>query len=418
MKKIGRKLIHLLLLFLALNLSLAGLTRRAKASDDAFYNMKARAAYAIDAQTGQVLYQKNANKTYPIASLTKILTLAVIEQDIKDHKLSWDQKIKITPAVAKVANDWHFSNVQLNASEQYSVRQLVESMMLVSADGSTEALALADAGSTVAFNRKMQVVARKAGVTDAKIYNMIGLPNSSLGKHRLKNVDKDAENEMSAKDLALVSRYVINKYPETLKITKKKFANFDVTAGQQYQMVNINALLPQNGYAPKDWEIDGLKTGNTDAAGKCIVTTGTYAGRRVILVALHTSGDWNNQSKMQKEFYEALAANYQPVELKKITDLPKGVQQARVVHAKKQRHVRLQLAEPQWIWLRKGENWSAAKPKFMPANNRQSVTGRLEAPLKKGQKVGQIELQIQGMPAMKVLVTSSQKVAVRSFWSR
>lgn len=418
MKKIGRKLIHLLLLFLALNLSLAGLTRRAKASDDAFYNMKARAAYAIDAQTGQVLYQKNANKTYPIASLTKILTLAVIEQDIKDHKLSWDQKIKITPAVAKVANDWHFSNVQLNAGEQYSVRQLVESMMLVSADGSTEALALADAGSTVAFNRKMQAVARKAGVTDAKIYNMIGLPNSSLGKHRLKNVDKDAENEMSAKDLALVSRYVINKYPETLKITKKKFANFDVTAGQQYQMVNINALLPQNGYAPKDWEIDGLKTGNTDAAGKCIVTTGTYAGRRVILVALHTSGDWNNQSKMQKEFYEALAANYQPVELKKITDLPKGVQQARVVHAKKQRHVRLQLAEPQWIWLRKGKNWSAAKPKFIPANNRQSVTGRLEAPLKKGQKVGQIELQIQGMPAMKVPVTSSQKVAVRSFWSR
>ena len=418
MKKIGRKLIHLLLLCLALNLSLAGLTRRAKASDDAFYNMKARAAYAIDAQTGQVLYQKNANKTYPIASLTKILTLAVIEQDIKDHKLSWDQKIKITPAVAKVANDWHFSNVQLNAGEQYSVRQLVESMMLVSADGSTEALALADAGSTVAFNRKMQAVARKAGVTDAKIYNMIGLPNSSLGKHRLKNVDKDAENEMSAKDLALVSRYVINKYPETLKITKKKFANFDVTAGQQYQMVNINALLPQNGYAPKDWEIDGLKTGNTDAAGKCIVTTGTYAGRRVILVALHTSGDWNNQSKMQKKFYEALAANYQPVELKKITDLPKGVQQARVVHAKKQRHVRLQLAEPQWIWLRKGENWSAAKPKFISANNRQSVTGRLEAPLKKGQKVGQIELQIQGMPAMKVPVTSSQKVAVRSFWSR
>lgn len=354
MRRFGRKLIRCILLVLALNLSLASFTSQAKASDNTFYDMKARAAYAIDAQTGQVLYQKNAKKTYPIASLTKILTLAVIEQDIKEHKLSWDQKIKVTPAVAKVANDWHFSNVQLNAGEQYSVRQLVESMMLVSADGSTEALALADAGSTAAFNRKMQAVAKKAGVTDAKIYNMIGLPNSSLGTHRLKNVDKDAENEMSAKDLALVSKYVINKYPETLKITKKKFANFDVTAGQQYQMVNINALLPQNGYAPKDWEIDGLKTGNTDAAGKCIVTTGTYAGHRVILVALHTKGDWNNQSKMQKEFYEALAANYQPVALNKITDLPKQVQRARVVHAKKQRYVRLQLAKPQWVWVRKG----------------------------------------------------------------
>jgi D-alanyl-D-alanine carboxypeptidase (penicillin-binding protein 5/6) len=417
MKKFGSKLIRYLLLFLALNLSLAGFTSQAKASDNAFYDMKARAAYAIDAQTGQVLYQKNANKTYPIASLTKILTLAVIEQDIKEHKLSWDQKIKVTPAVAKVANDWHFSNVQLNAGEQYSVRQLVESMMLVSADGSTEALALADAGSTAAFNRKMQAVAKKAGVTDAKIYNMIGLPNSSLGVHRLKNVDKDAENEMSAKDLALVSKYVINKYPETLKITKKKFANFDITAGQQYQMVNINALLPQNGYAPKDWEIDGLKTGNTDAAGKCIVTTGTYAGRRVILVALHTKGDWNNQSKMQKEFYEALAANYQPVALNKITDLPKRVQRARVVHAKKQRYVRLQLAKPQWVWVRKGTDWRAAKPKFIPAAARRSVTGRLEAPLKRGQDIGHVELQIQGMPAVKVPVTSKQTVAVRSFWN-
>jgi D-alanyl-D-alanine carboxypeptidase (penicillin-binding protein 5/6) len=417
MRRFGRKLIRCILLVLALNLSLAGFTSQAKASDNAFYDMKARSAYAIDAQTGQVLYQKNAKKTYPIASLTKILTLAVIEQDIKEHKLSWDQKIKVTPAVAKVANDWHFSNVQLNAGEQYSVRQLVESMMLVSADGSTEALALADAGSTAAFNRKMQAVAKKAGVTDAKIYNMIGLPNSSLGTHRLKNVDKDAENEMSAKDLALVSKYVINKYPETLKITKKKFANFDVTAGQQYQMVNINALLPQNGYAPKDWEIDGLKTGNTDAAGKCIVTTGTYAGRRVILVALHTKGDWNNQSKMQKEFYEALAANYQPVALNKITDLPKQVQRTRVVHAKKQRYVRLQLAKPQSVWVRKGEDWPAAKPEFVPATAKQSVTGRLKAPLKKGQSVGNVELQIQGMPTVKVPVTSSQTVAVRSFWN-
>lgn len=413
MKKIGRKLVCCLLLLLSFNLSLVGFEDHVQASSTGFYDMKARAAYAIDAQTGQVLYQKNATKVYPIASLTKILTLAVIEQDVRDHRLSWNQKVKISPAVAKVANDWHFSNVQLNAGERYSIRQLAESMMLVSADGSTEALALADAGSTAAFNKKMQQVARAAGVHDAKIYNMIGLPNSSLGKHRLKGVPKDAENAMSAKDLALISRYVVNKYPETLKITKKKFANFDVSAGQQYRMVNINALLPQNGFAPKDWTIDGLKTGNTDAAGKCIVTTGTYAGRRVILVALHTKGDWNNQSKMQKEFYEALAANYQPVELRKITALPKGVQQTRVVHAKGRRHVRLQLAHPQWVWMKKGTNWQATKPRFVAASARRSVTGKLQAPLKKGMRVGKIELQITGMPVFTIPVTSGQTVAKR-----
>ena len=87
----------------------------------AAFKLNARSAYAIDAQTGQVLYQKNARKKYPVASLTKVLTLAVIEQDVAAHKLRWNQKVKVTPAVAKVANDWHFSNVQLNAGESSTV---------------------------------------------------------------------------------------------------------------------------------------------------------------------------------------------------------------------------------------------------------------------------------------------------------
>ena len=67
-------------------------------------------------------------------------------------------------------------------------------------------------------------------------------------------------------------------------------ANFRVSANQEYQMININSLLPENGFAPKNGTIDGLKTGNTDTAGKCIISTGMFAGRRVIVVALHTKG--------------------------------------------------------------------------------------------------------------------------------
>lgn len=417
MRKIKQIIKRCFIALLAMSMGLFGAISSVSANSQPFYQMDARAAYAIDAQTGQVLYQKNAKKVYPIASLTKILTLAVIEQDVKDHHLSWNQKIKITPAVAKVASDWHFSNVQLNKGESYTVRQLTESMMIVSADGSTEALALADAGSTAAFNKKMQAVAHKAGVTDAKIYNMIGLPNKSLGKNKLKGVDKDAENKLSARDLALVSKYVIEKYPDTLKITKKKFANFQVSAGQQYQMVNINALLPQNGYAPKDWTIDGLKTGNTDAAGKCIVSTGTYAGRRVIVVALHTKGDWNNQSKMQKEFYEKLSASYQPVNLQKIKALPKSVQRTRIVHAKKH-YVNLALQKPTTVWVPKGtNNWRTTKPTYQVAASKRSIGGKLKAPVKKGQRVGQINLHLTGLPEMSIPVTANQTIKARSLWN-
>ncbi len=377
-------------------------------ADTAAFQMDARAAYAIDAESGQVLYQKNATKRYPIASVIKILTLGVILQDIRNHHLKWDQKIKITPAVAKMADDWHFSNVPLMNGEEYIVRQLVDSMMLVSADGSTEALALADAGSTAAFNKKMMAFAKKAGVTDIKIYNMIGLPNGDLGKHKLKGVDKDAENLLSAKDVALISKYLVENYPETLDITKQKFANFDVTKDQQYLMTNVNALLPQNGFAPKNGEIDGLKTGNTDRAGKCIVSTGTFAGRRIILVALHTKGEWNDQSKMQQDFYNKLIDEYQPVEIKKVSDLSAKLTSVKVKNGKNKNKTNIKLTKESTVWLPKNMKLQATKPTLLVQGDDQK---QLTAPVKKNQQVGSIRLHIPGLPDFNIPVSTSQSVA-------
>ena len=414
MKKVKSFFAKLLLMTAIISICLNGLGMFAKVhADTAAFQMDARAAYAIDAESGQVLYQKNATKRYPIASVIKILTLGVILQDIRNHHLKWDQKIKITPAVAKMADDWHFSNVPLMNGEEYTVRQLVDSMMLVSADGSTEALALADAGSTAAFNKKMMAFAKKAGVTDIKIYNMIGLPNGDLGKHKLKGVDKDAENLLSAKDVALISKYLVENYPETLDITKQKFANFDVTKDQQYLMTNVNALLPQNGFAPKDGEIDGLKTGNTDRAGKCIVSTGTFAGRRIILVALHTKGEWNDQSKMQQDFYNKLVDEYQPVEIKKVSDLSAKLTSVKVKNDKNKNKANIKLTKKTTVWLPKNIKLQATKPTLRVQGDDQK---QLTAPIKKNQQVGSIELHIPGLPDFNIPVSTSQSVAKKSMF--
>lgn len=414
MKKVKSFFAKLLLMTAIISICLNGLGMFAKVhADTAAFQMDARAAYAIDAESGQVLYQKNATKRYPIASVIKILTLGVILQDIRNHHLKWDQKIKITPAVAKMADDWHFSNVPLMNGEEYTVRQLVDSMMLVSADGSTEALALADAGSTAAFNKKMMAFAKKAGVTDIKIYNMIGLPNGDLGKHKLKGVDKDAENLLSAKDVALISKYLVENYPETLDITKQKFANFDVTKDQQSLMTNVNALLPQNGFAPKDGEIDGLKTGNTDRAGKCIVSTGTFAGRRIILVALHTKGEWNDQSKMQQDFYNKLIDEYQPVEIKKVNDLSAKLTSVKVKNGKNKNKANIKLTKKTTVWLPKNMKLQATKPTLRVQGDDQK---QLTAPLKKNQQVGSIELHIPGLPDFNIPVSTSQSVAKKSMF--
>ena len=414
MKKVKSFFAKLLLITAIICICLNGLGMFTKVhADTAAFQMDARAAYAIDAESGQVLYQKNATKRYPIASVIKILTLGVILQDIRNHHLKWDQKIKITPAVAKMADDWHFSNVPLVNGEEYTVRQLVDSMMLVSADGSTEALALADAGSTAAFNKKMMAFAKKAGVTDIKIYNMIGLPNGDLGKHKLKGVDKDAENLLSAKDVALISKYLVEKYPETLDITKQKFANFDVTKDQQYLMTNVNALLPQNGFAPKNGEIDGLKTGNTDRAGKCIVSTGTFAGRRIILVALHTKGEWNDQSKMQQDFYNKLVDEYQPVEIKKVSDLSAKLTSVKVKNGKNKNKTNIKLAKKTTVWLPKNMKLQVTKPTLRVQGDDQK---QLTAPLKKNQQVGSIELHIPGLPDFNIPVSTSQSIAKKSMF--
>ena len=338
-----KRLQILILMLLSLNLSLLGLTSLAAADGEATeestiaaqnsssdtnghqsgqnvgtsQDVDAKAAIAMDAKTGQVLYQKNAQKLYPVASKIKILTLAVIEKDIQAHKLSWDQKVTISHPVAVMANDWRFSNVPLNEGEGYTIKSLVDSMMLVSADGSAEALALADAGSVAKFNAKMKQVAKEAGVTDAKIYNMIGLENGDLGTLRLKNVSKHAENQISAVDLAKIASWLLNHYPNVVNITKTAQEDFPVSASQTYHMQNINLMIKGAALDRADGEIDGLKTGTTDSAGNCFVSTGTFNNRRLVTVVLNVPGDFNNQFQQTNNLYNRVLGRFTPQTIKK-----------------------------------------------------------------------------------------------------
>ncbi|WP_283575857.1 D-alanyl-D-alanine carboxypeptidase family protein [Limosilactobacillus pulli] len=338
-----KRLQILILMLLSLNLSLLGLTSLAAADGEATeestiaaqnsssdtnghqsgqnvgtsQDVDAKAAIVMDVKTGQVLYQKNAQKLYPVASTIKILTLAVIEKDIQAHKLSWDQKVTISHPVAVMANDWRFSNVPLNEGEGYTIKSLVDSMMLVSADGSAEALALADAGSVAKFNAKMKQVAKEAGVTDAKIYNMIGLENGDLGTLRLKNVSKHAENQISAVDLAKIASWLLNHYPNVVNITKTAQEDFPVSASQTYHMQNINLMIKGAALDRADGEIDGLKTGTTDSAGNCFVSTGTFNNRRLVTVVLNVPGDFNNQFQQTNNLYNRVLGRFTPQTIKK-----------------------------------------------------------------------------------------------------
>lgn len=380
-------------------------------ADDNSNNVNAAAAITMDAQTGQILYQKNANQLRAVASCTKILTLAVIEQDIAKGKLHWNQKIKIDKHVAKVANDWHFSNVQLLKGHSYTVKSLVESMMIVSADGSAEALALADAGSTKAFNKKMQAVAHKAGVHDAKIYNMIGLSNGELGAYGIKGVSKKTENAFSAKDMALIARYLVNKYPDALNITKQVNANLKISDKKQTAMKNINAMLPNNGEAPKNGTMDGLKTGSTDKAGNCFVGTGTFNNRRLITVVLKVPGNFAQQFKETNNMLNAVQGAYQPVNVTKLSNFKGRSNRIKVAHSKK-KSVKVGFAKSTALWLPKNTNLKSLKTTLTLKKGKRTIgQHKLRASIKKGERVGTLTVKaIKGMPSVKIPVYAQESV--------
>ncbi len=154
------------------------------------YTVNAKAAIAIDATTGQVLYAKNANTKLAIASISKIITVGVIEQEIKAGKLSWNTKVKVTKEEAKLSENTEYSNITLTAGKSYTVKELTEAAMIKSADAAAITLSRATGDSTASFVKKMQAFVKKAGVTDAKLYNQVGLTNSQMGSYGLKGSPK------------------------------------------------------------------------------------------------------------------------------------------------------------------------------------------------------------------------------------
>src|SRR3712207_6282934 len=103
--------------------------------------VQAKAALMIDLQTGQIIAQQNAHQVLPIASLSKLLTLLVVEQAVADHQIRWDSQVQAATAEIKLSHNPNYSNVPLSPQQSYSLYQLALAAMVKSADGATITLA-------------------------------------------------------------------------------------------------------------------------------------------------------------------------------------------------------------------------------------------------------------------------------------
>ena len=379
MKKISKMTLIFTFVFVLVMSQFAYQPGEAVAESDNL-GLKAEAAIIIDGETGQIVYEKNADKVLGIASMSKMMTEYIIMESIENGKISWDQKVKINKYVHDLSKAPNLSNVGLTEGEDYTVKELYQAMAVYSGNAATVALAQLVSGSEKSFVKLMNEKAKELGLKNHKFVNASGLNNSDLlGQYP--SGDEDDENIMTAKDTALLAYRLINDYPEVLKIasiSKLKFRD-----GKEYP--NFNWMLPGLIFEYKG--VDGLKTGSTDFAGYGHTGTVIQDGQRYITVVMKSTNKnerFADSTKLMNYAYatfkkeKVLPANYQ-VKGKETLSVVKG----------KEKEVKIQSEKAIELLVENGgkDNY---KTDLVIDKNKLNDDGKLTAPIKKGEKLGYI----------------------------
>ena len=250
------------------------------------FDVAAKHAIAIEANTGKILYEKDATQPVEIASISKLITVYLVYEALEQGKISLTTPVEISDYPYQLTTNSEASNVPLEA-RNYTVEELLEATLVSSANSAAIALSEKIAGSEKDFVDMMKAKLLEWGIQDATIVNTTGLNNEILGNNIYPGSKKDDENKLSAYDVAIVARNLILKYPQVLEITKKPTSTF---AGMTITSTNfmLEDMPAHRG------GIDGLKTGTTDKAGESFVGTTVEKGMRIITVVLNANTQAGN----------------------------------------------------------------------------------------------------------------------------
>lgn len=384
--------------FLILVLSLGVVQKPANAAIN--IDVNAKAAILVDAETGKILYEKNAETVLGIASMTKMMTEYLLLEAVKEGKVKWDQEYTVSQQLSTMSHDDGLSNVYLRVEGTYTVADLYAAMAIESANAATIAIAEVVAGTEANFVTLMNEKAAELGLEKYKFVNASGLNNSDLKKHFPDVVGGDEEeNVMSARDVAKLAYHLIKDFPEVLNtssIPEKKFAE---GTEDEFLMDNWNWMLEgyrniaerYPNYQQFTYEgLDGLKTGSTSFAGYCFTGTASRNGQRFITVVMDTNSlserfietrklmdfAFNNFSNQ-----EIVPVNYQ-VEGSETLPVAKGKEDHVEVHSA--------AAINSVVSADELENYEV---EFVLNKELLNEDGELTAPVKKGDKVGHITLK-------------------------
>ena len=222
----------------------------------------AKSAIMIEASTGEILFQKNKDEKLAPASMTKMMSMLLIMEEIENGNLKWDEMITASERAASMGG----SQIFLKVGEKMSVTDMLKGISIASGNDATVAMAERISGSEESFVKKMNDRAKELGLKNTNFVNATGLT---------------ADNHYSsANDMVLIARELV-KHEKILEFTGTYEDYLRKDTKSPFWLVNTNRLV--RFYSG----VDGLKTGFTDEAGYCLTSTAKRDNMRLITVVMN-----------------------------------------------------------------------------------------------------------------------------------
>ena len=367
MKK--RRLFSLFLSF-ALLLPLFSLTS-ADAYED--FDLDAKAGLLIEADTGEILYEKNAHQENFPASLTKVMVALLVFEAIDEGKIALTDSVTATESAFEgLSSDGSTANIV--PGETMTVEQLLNCMLIVSANEACNILGETLYGSVDAFVARMNERAKELGMNDTHFVNCTGLPADG--------------HVTSAYDIALMSRELIWRHPDIRRFTT---IWMDSLRGGASMLVNTNKLVR---FYPG---ATGLKTGSTDSAKYCISATAEKDGMELIAVIL-------GGSTSDKRFSDAKALlNYGFAAYSLVTVTPESPLPAVPVTLGTQKTVQSVLTSENALLLEKSRANGLTQAVSLPES--------IDAPVEEGEPLGTLDIfDADGTPVASLPLLAGESI--------
>ncbi len=339
---------YLSLTIFSINLSIA----------DAKFNINARTAILQDYLSGKILYEKDADRKIFPASMTKIMTTIIAFDLLKSNEISLDDKFIVSENAWRLSQAG-YSSMFIMVGDSVSVEDLLRGIIVASGNDSCVALAEGIAGTESEFAILMTSKAQEMGMNNTNFTNSSGL--------------NDPDNYSTARDILIMSRYLIKNYPEEYKYFKELDFTWNRTGGDPITQGNRNPLLYKNIGA------DGIKTGYLAVEKYSLASSLERNGRRLIAVGSGFDTK-NSRSRESSKLLTYGITNFDLIEIAKANspldkiDVWLGKENQLSVHVEKDIYKTIKKAQKRLLEV--SINYS----------------GPIEAPIKKNQVVGKLKV--------------------------